>query len=237
MKPWISAALARFGRQKPRLDPASDVGIAAQAFDQAFYLATYRDVAEVGADALDHFMTYGWREGRDPNAEFSVSGYLVAFPDVAASGANPFVHFLTHGRPRRVPPESPLGFRFDIIEHQQSLEDRLAHVTSSDISAGTAEEFVSALASARDELAGLHVTFSHDDYSTNLGGMQFAIRREAARVAGPGQGTFELVAGAAQRGQGGRVRQWRCSFCSNLYVSSLRDGAWPAPDTLPDKRS
>ena len=187
MKPLFSAALARFGRQKPRLNPASDAGIAAQAFDQVFYLATYPDVAEVGADALDHFMTYGWREGRDPNAEFSVSGYLVAFPDVAASGANPFVHFLTHGRPRRVPPESPLGFRFDIIEHQQSLEDRLAHVTSREISAGTADEFISALASARDGLAGLHVTFSHDDYSTNLGGMQFAIRREAARVTEQGR--------------------------------------------------
>jgi len=187
MRRLISSALDRFRRPKHRLDPTSDAGIAAQAFDQAFYLRTYPDVAEVGADALDHFTTYGWREGRDPNAEFSVSGYLVAFPAVAASGVNPFVHFLSHGRPRGVPPESPLGFRFDIIEHQQTLEDRLANLTSREISAGTADAFASALASARDGLAGLHVTFSHDDYSTNLGGMQFAIRREAARVAEQGR--------------------------------------------------
>ena len=192
MRRLISSTLDRFRRSKPRLDPDSDVGIAAQAFDQAFYLATYPDVAEVGADALDHFVTYGWREGRDPNADFSVSGYLVAFPDVAASGANPFVHYLTHGRPKVVPPESPLGFRFDIIEHQQTLEDRLDHITSVEMTVGTAESFASALASARDGLAGLHVTFSHDDYSTNLGGMQFAIRREAARVAELGRDHLHL---------------------------------------------
>ncbi len=187
MRRLISSALARLNRQKPRLDPASGAGIAAKAFDHAFYLATYPDVAEVGADPLDHFMTYGWREGRDPNADFSVSDYLASFPDVAASGTNPLVHYLTHGRPRGVPPESRLGFRFDIIEHQQSLQDRLAHVISGEVTVGTAEAFAAALASARDGLAGLHVTFSHDDYSTNLGGMQFAIRREAARVAEQGR--------------------------------------------------
>ena len=187
MRRLISSVLGRFRRPQPGLDPTSDAGIAAQAFDQAFYLATYPDVAEVGANALDHFMTYGWREGRDPNADFSVSGYLLAFPDVAASGANPFVHFLTHGRPRIIPQESPLGFRFDIIDHQQSLEHRLAHLTSVEVPVGTMDEFVSALATASEGLAGLHVTFSHDDYSTNLGGMQFAIRREAARVAEQGR--------------------------------------------------
>ncbi len=187
MKRLISSALGRFRRPQPRLDPDSDAGIAALAFDQAYYLATYPDVAEVGADALTHFMTHGWREGRDPSADFSVIGYLAAFPEVAASGTNPFVHYLTHGRPKGVAPESPLGFRFDIIEQQQTLEARLAHITLGQVTVGTAEEFASALVSARDGLAGLHVTFSHDDYSTSLGGMQFAIRREAAGVAGQGR--------------------------------------------------
>jgi hypothetical protein len=192
MRRLISSALDLFRRSTPRLDPASDAGIAAQAFDQSYYLATYPDVAEVRADALDHFMTYGWREGRNPNAEFSVSDYLAAFPDVAASGANPLVHYLTHGRPKGVPPESPLGFRFDIIEHQQPLEDRLASLTLIEVTVGTADAFATALASRRNRLAGLHVTFSHDDYSTNLGGMQFAIRREAARVAELGRDHLHL---------------------------------------------
>ncbi len=187
MKRLISAAWGRLRRPGPRLDPASEAGIASRVFDPVYYLTTYPDVAEDGTDALDHFMTHGWREGRDPSADFSVSSYLAAFPQVAASGVNPLVHYLTHGRPKGVPPESPLGFRFDIIEHQQTLEDRIAQVISGEVMLGAEAALAAALASSRDDLAGLHVTFSHDDFATNLGGMQFAIRREAARVAEQGR--------------------------------------------------
>jgi hypothetical protein len=66
-------------------------------FDAQFYLATYADVAAQNMDPLEHYMTLGWREGRNPSAHFSTTGYLLANPDVRASGANPLVHFLEHG--------------------------------------------------------------------------------------------------------------------------------------------
>src|SRR5690606_20397523 len=59
---------------------------AAELFDPKFYLAMNHDVAESGADPLDHFLTHGWREGRDPSDDFSVADYLELNPDVAASG-------------------------------------------------------------------------------------------------------------------------------------------------------
>lgn len=68
-------------------------------FSRDFYRKKYEDVAaHIGLDPLEHFCSYGWREGRDPNPEFSTAHYLSKYPDVAKSGMNPFVHWLKYGR-------------------------------------------------------------------------------------------------------------------------------------------
>lgn len=65
--------------------------------DDAFYFSRYADVAAAGADAVTHYASHGWREGRDPTAWFDTSFYLNANADVAAAGINPFDHFQTSG--------------------------------------------------------------------------------------------------------------------------------------------
>ncbi|MEM8577477.1 MAG: glycosyltransferase [Pseudomonadota bacterium] len=71
-------------------------------FDEAYYLGLNGDVAaavEGGAmTALEHFMVYGWREGRSPSPHFSVRYYLEQNGDIAESGVNPFHHWIFHGR-------------------------------------------------------------------------------------------------------------------------------------------
>jgi len=62
-----------------------------------FYYANNKDVWDSGVDADVHYATFGFREGRDPNAEFSTNGYLSANPDVRAAGVNPLEHFATFG--------------------------------------------------------------------------------------------------------------------------------------------
>lgn len=66
-------------------------------FDETFYLAAYADVRQFSGTPLQHYLTHGWKEGRDPSRGFSGDGYLAANPDVKASGLNPLVHFLGHG--------------------------------------------------------------------------------------------------------------------------------------------
>ncbi len=66
-------------------------------FDAAYYLAHNPDVAAAGVDPLQHYLTYGWKEGRDPNAYFSTRWYLAQNPDVAAAGVNPLEHFEYYG--------------------------------------------------------------------------------------------------------------------------------------------
>ncbi len=65
--------------------------------DDLYYLADNKDVFQAGQDADDHYATYGWKEGRDPNLLFSTSGYLAANPDVQAAGINPLQHYDAYG--------------------------------------------------------------------------------------------------------------------------------------------
>lgn len=65
-------------------------------FDANWYLAAYPDVGACGIDAVEHFMTHGYLEGRDPNGHFSVAEYIAANPDIPLT-INPFLHFIMHG--------------------------------------------------------------------------------------------------------------------------------------------
>jgi hypothetical protein len=62
-------------------------------FDTVYYMSHNLDVFHAQVNALDHFNTSGWHEGRDPNAFFSVNGYLATNPDAKALGMNPLDHY------------------------------------------------------------------------------------------------------------------------------------------------
>jgi hypothetical protein len=65
--------------------------------DALFYLAHNPDVAASGIAPLDHYLAFGWLEGRDPNPFFDTSFYLNANPDVATAGINPLEHYAEYG--------------------------------------------------------------------------------------------------------------------------------------------
>jgi hypothetical protein len=66
-------------------------------FDPAYYLAQNPDVAAANVDPLMHYETYGWEEGRNPDAYFNTRFYLNQNPDVAAAGIDPLLHYETYG--------------------------------------------------------------------------------------------------------------------------------------------
>ncbi|QGW15582.1 MULTISPECIES: glycoside hydrolase family 99-like domain-containing protein [Leclercia] len=67
-------------------------------FSESFYLETYKDVAEAGIDAFEHYMNYGWKEMRDPSPVFNTSFYLLEHEDVSKSNINPLKHYALWGR-------------------------------------------------------------------------------------------------------------------------------------------
>ncbi|MHB2166869.1 glycoside hydrolase family 99-like domain-containing protein [Alsobacter sp. R-9] len=68
-------------------------------FDAEYYLKTYKDVAGAGVDPFEHFMNYGYREGRNPSAEFDTRFYVQRYFQGQAE-QNPLIHFLENrGQP------------------------------------------------------------------------------------------------------------------------------------------
>lgn len=67
-------------------------------FDEVYYLAQYQDVRVKGIDPFQHYMNHGWKEGRDPSAEFCTDFYLQCNPDVEKAGINPLQHYVASGQ-------------------------------------------------------------------------------------------------------------------------------------------
>ncbi|WP_458094970.1 VCBS domain-containing protein [Roseomonas sp. WA12] len=61
------------------------------------YLLNNRDVLLSGMDAEQHYLQFGWKEGRGTGSLFDAKFYLAQNPDVAASGLNPVEHYLSFG--------------------------------------------------------------------------------------------------------------------------------------------
>lgn len=185
----IRPLLVRLKGWSERLRPGrrNERRIAAAEFDAAFYRAANPDAIAAGYDPLDHFLTHGWREGRDPSPRFSVRDYLDSNPDVAGAGVNPFLHYLTRGRDEHRPTAHGLGFRYDLIGRLHPIEDQIAERARLPLGPALAPDVLAtALGKAVHGVARMHVTFSHDDYRTRVGGLQLCLQREAAAVAGLG---------------------------------------------------
>ena len=107
----LGARVTRFAQTRATLLPG---------FDREFYLRQYPDVAEAGADPLEHFLRHGRAEGRGSSRittsragrvgallryakarvllGFDREFYVIQYPDVAEAGADPLDHYLRHGR-------------------------------------------------------------------------------------------------------------------------------------------
>jgi len=71
-------------------------------FDPDFYLKENPDVRESGTDPIIHFVTNGWKEGRDPNPNLNLLNYLQQHPKRIISGWNPLLFISEKGWSRVV---------------------------------------------------------------------------------------------------------------------------------------
>lgn len=67
-------------------------------FDKAAYLHAWPDLAATECDAIEHYLTEGWRCGADVGPNFSTSYYLDVNEDVRSANINPLIHYLLWGR-------------------------------------------------------------------------------------------------------------------------------------------
>jgi glycosyltransferase involved in cell wall biosynthesis len=67
------------------------------AFDGKYYLSTYPELGSI-SDPFQHYMTIGWKEGRNPSRDFDTRFYLKNEGDIREAGINPFRHYVLHGK-------------------------------------------------------------------------------------------------------------------------------------------
>ncbi len=162
-------------------------------FDRAFYLNKYPDVREAGVDPFEHYLKFGWREGRDPSATFSTEHYLYRNSDVGLSEICPLIHYATVGIFEGRPPNA--GHKADArsflsartaIASALPVAERIKPWRSSN-PIGTLEgSAVSDALAALSTSEGFVVALSHDDYATVAVGVQNSIAEEARAFAARG---------------------------------------------------
>ena len=98
-------------------------------FDPEHYLKTNTTVRESGIDPWQHYLHYGYREGRKPSAEpnhpdwFDPAFYLATYPEVRESGIDAWTHFLNHGYSEgRRPSGRQLAYDFDGLSTQHNCD-------------------------------------------------------------------------------------------------------------------
>ena len=67
-------------------------------FDSEYYLANNEDVKKAKVDPIKHYLKFGWKEGRNPSAEFNGNEYLNKRPDVRVAAICPLVHYIKFGK-------------------------------------------------------------------------------------------------------------------------------------------
>jgi len=67
-------------------------------FDEEYYLKEYPDVKAAKISPLEHYLLYGWKEGRNPSKNFDTKYYLKVNNDVARININPLYHYILYGQ-------------------------------------------------------------------------------------------------------------------------------------------
>jgi GT2 family glycosyltransferase len=97
----------------------SQTPLESHLFSSLWYNSVYLDVSESGLNPFLHYLTSGWKEGRDPSPHFSTATYLLENGDVRTSGKNPLLHYAHFGQEegRR----APVTKNYELAVRYQSL--------------------------------------------------------------------------------------------------------------------
>jgi hypothetical protein len=162
--------------------PEDQARVVDSHFDREYYLRQNPDVAEAGVDPLEHFMQYGWHEGRDPHPSFSTREYLELNPDVAEAKVNPYWHYIIAGRAEGRLARIPSSSKLEVLRNLKTLPQQIQdwkraesappHILSAD------DVLATLPISSSAETQSIILSFSHDNYRDAVGGVQFCLNVE-----------------------------------------------------------
>lgn len=143
-------------------------------FDVEFYLEQNQDVRAAGIDPLLHYLTAGWREGRNPSWRFDTNFYLDSYEDVRRAGVNPYFHYIVAGQQEGRRAKDELSIEIDVLRNCVGSRERALRWIQPDAQAGNAESDLSSLVKRKllRKAIGNCLSVSHDNYQQVTGGIQ-----------------------------------------------------------------
>lgn len=148
-------------------------------FDSEYYLAYFPDGGM--EDPLEHYLTLGWIEGRNPSPNFDTNFYLQKYPDVRSSGICPLLHYARHGVHEGRSTARPSDPTRLMIDQAVSPQERVANWLRPLPTLASNEDICRAL-NETTLVAGIVLSFSHDDYAEIAGGVQNCIWDEEVEL-------------------------------------------------------
>jgi len=127
---------------------------------------------------VHHYLSWGWKEGRDPAPWFSTNFYLKTYQDVAAANVIPFLHYLTAGRDEGRSPKQTVNVKRSLLEHLLPPEDNefdAAVVEGERVTEAYLLDYVRRII---DNAIGLALSFSHSCYPRFAAGVELFISDE-----------------------------------------------------------
>ncbi|EIZ86473.1 glycosyl transferase family protein [Methylobacterium sp. GXF4] len=93
---YLRGLLDRGGVAIPPPDLRRATRLARRLVDAEYYLAGNPDLREAGVDPAGHYMSSGWREGREPSPHFDIPYYCLT-RGISYAAENPLLHYVRHG--------------------------------------------------------------------------------------------------------------------------------------------
>lgn len=89
-------------RLKNKKDLIDFYSVPKTIWDPAYYLDANQDVAKAGISPIEHYIKYGWKEGRRPSKSCATSDYLQLNVDCLQQGISPLEHYYVYSKERLV---------------------------------------------------------------------------------------------------------------------------------------
>lgn len=70
-------------------------------FDTNYYCNQCPEIREQGLNPIAHYLDYGWKEGKNPSAQFCNDAYLSAYSNTIPKSMSPLLHYLLKGRRKK----------------------------------------------------------------------------------------------------------------------------------------
>ena len=90
-------------------------------FSPEWYIETYPDVRDYGADPKTHYLAFGWKEGRSPHPLFDTLWYLAQNSGVKEQGLEPLTHYLKTGWRELRSPHPLFDPAWYLLQHRDIL--------------------------------------------------------------------------------------------------------------------